>query len=137
MIIMILLAVEGVWGTPPEALDPRPNWRKITQAGVDFNTEWQEVNIPGAHLYSALKFKVLKEPMDLVSVTIVYNTGEDQSINIIFHVKAPGESREFAIDGSQRRVKKIVLLYQALPNQHNKTGHIEIWGLRVDPPKKK
>jgi hypothetical protein len=135
--IIFLLAVAGASGvafaqSPRVVTSDKAGWHKIGETTVDFKREKDEIAVLGANRFAAIKFRVLDEPVDLMSVNVIYDSGEDQSVTIIDHLKVSGDSREINLNGGERNVRKIVFVYKTLPNQKDKKAHVEIWGLKTN-----
>jgi hypothetical protein len=140
--MILMLAVAGASGVavaqnPKVVTSDKAGWHKIGETTVDFKKEREEVEIYGANRFAAIKFKVDKEPIDLVSAEIIYASGDSQNINFNLHIKAPGYSRETNLDGGERTVTKIIFVYKTLPNPNDKKAHVEIWGLKTNTDAKK
>src|SRR5258708_5202203 len=142
-IAMILtLALAGASGialaqNPKVVVSDKAGWHKIGETTVDFKKEREEIEIYGANRFAAIKFKVVKEPIDLVSAEIVYASGDNQMINFNLQLKAPGYSRETNLNGGERTVKKIILVYKTEPNANDRKAHVEIWGLKTNTDAKR
>jgi hypothetical protein len=140
-VMMLMLAIAGITGvvvaqTPKVVVSDKTGWHEIGEVTVDFKKEREEVVILGANRFSAIKFRVEDEPIDLVSAEIVYDKGDNQNITTIFHIKAPGESRNIDLNGGERNVKKIIFVYKTMPNANGKKAHVVIWGLKTNTDSK-
>ena len=138
---MLMLAIAGISGaamaqTPKVVTSDKTGWHEIGETTVDFKKEREEVIILGANRFAAIKFKVEDEPIDLVSAEIIYDSGDSQKITTIFHIKAPGESRNIDLNGGERNVKKIIFVYKTMPNDAGKKAHVAIWGLKTNTDSK-
>ena len=139
--LIMLLAVAGVSGvayaqSPRVITSDKAGWHKIGETTVDFKKERDEISVLGADKFSAIKFRVADEPIDLVEAYVVYESGDDQKININSHVKAPGDSRQIDLNGGERSIKKIGFVYKTLPNAADKKAHLEIWGYKTNTDSK-
>ena len=135
MIMMFaFVAVSGTaWAqTPAVIVSDKTGWHKIGETTVDFKKERDEIAVLGADRFSAIKFKVLDESIDLISAEVIYESGDPQNININIHVKSPDYSRQIDLNGTERAIKKIVFVYKTLPNMAEKKAHLEIWGLKTN-----
>ena len=139
--MMLMLAVAGASGValaqnPKVVTSDKTGWHKIGETTVDFKKEREEILVIGANRFADIKFKVADEPIDLVSVEIVFDNGENQRILINSHIKAPGDSRNINLKGAgERDVKKIIFVYKTLPNAGEKKAHVEVWGLKTNVDK--
>ena len=133
---ILSLAFAGISGvsyaqTPAVVVSDKTGWHKIGETTVDFKKEKDEVSVIGADKFASIKFKVVDESIDLVSVEVFYESGDNQIININSHIKAPGDSREIDLKGGKERsIKKIAFVYKTIPNAQEKKAHLEIWGYK-------
>ena len=139
--MVLMLAFAGISGvsfaqTPKVVVSDKKGWHDIGETTVDFKKEREEVLVLGANRFAAIKFVVEDEPIDLVSIEIVYESGDNQFLNILMHIKAPGESRQIDLNGGERSVKKIIFVYKTLPNSKDKKAHVEIMGLKTNTDSK-
>ena len=114
----------------------KEGWHKIGGTTVDFKKEKEEIMIMGANRFASIKFKVADAPLDITSVEIFYESGDNQMTNLNCSVKAPGESSIVNLNGGERSVKKIVFVYKTPPNTKDLKSHVEIWGLKTNTDKK-
>jgi len=132
----MMLAVAGATvayaQSPRVVTSDKTGWHKIGETTVDLKKERDEIAVLGADKFASIKFRVTDEPIDLVEAYVVYESGDDQKININMHVKAPGDSREINLNGGERSIRKIGFVYKTLPNPGDKKAHVEIWGLKTN-----
>ena len=117
-------------------LSDKTGWHKIGETTVDFTKDRDEVSVIGADRFAALIFKVDEAPIDLISIEVVYESGDNQKVNVNFPIKSPGQSKSIDINGGERSIKKINFVYKTLPNRQDTKAHVEIWGLKTNPDKK-
>lgn len=113
-------------------LNDSKGWHKIGDATADFTKERQEVVIMGADRFASLKFKVKDAPLDLVSLEVFYESGDNQNIAIGTPIQKNGESGVIDLNGGERDLKKVVFVYKTLPNTADKKAEVEIWGLKTN-----
>lgn len=121
---------------PKVITSDKTGWHKIGETRVDFKTERDAIDILGANRFSAIRLKVEDAPVDLVGAEAYYESGDKQDLKLYTSIKAPGESDVINLNGGERTLKKIVLVYKTIPNYKDKRAHIEIWGLKTNPDKK-
>jgi hypothetical protein len=117
-------------------MSDKKGWHKIGETTVDFKKEREEVMVMGANRFASIKFKVADAPIDITSVEIFYESGDNQTANLNCSVKAPGESSVVNLNGGERSLKKIVFVYKTPPNYKDLKSHVEIWGLKTNTDKK-
>jgi hypothetical protein len=137
--IMMLLAIAGfgvaVAQTPKVISSDKKGWHKIGETRVDFKSERDEINILGANRFAAIQLKVDDAPIDLIGAEAYYASGDKQDLKLYTSIKAPGESDIINLNGGERTLKKIVLVYKTIPNYKDKKAHVEIWGLKTNADK--
>ena len=138
--IIALLAIAG-YGVafaqlPKVVTSDKKGWHKIGETKVDFQKERDEIVILVANRFSAIKLKVDDAPIDLMGAEAYYESGDNQNLKIRASFKAPGESDIINLNGCERTLKKIVLVYKTIPNYKDKKAHVEIWGLKTNTDKK-
>ncbi len=138
--IIALLAIAG-YGVafaqlPKVVTSDKKGWHKIGETKVDFQKERDEIVILVANRFSAIKLKVDDAPIDLMGAEAYYESGDNQNLKIRASIKAPGESDIINLNGGERTLKKIVLVYKTIPNYKDKKAHVEIWGLKTNTDKK-
>ena len=137
----LLLVTAGIFGSVSAqqtavVLNDKSGWHKIGETTVDFKKDTDEITIIIADRFASIKFKVEDAPIDLVSLTVYYESGDHQHIKINMPIKAPGESRVINLNGGERSVKKIVFVYRTLPNRKDVKAHVAIWGMKTNTDKK-
>jgi len=140
-LLILLLAVVGSFGiasaqTPSVMITDEAGWHKIGERTVDFNKDRDEISVLGSDRFASLKFKVTEATIDLVSLEVMFESGDNQNVMISQSVKSPGESRVIDLKGgAERSIKKIVFVYKTLPNSKDEKASVEIWGLKTNKVK--
>lgn len=140
VVMMMMLAVAScgaAFAQKPEVItSDKTGWHKIGETTVDFKKDNDEIVLFGADRFATIKFKVTDAPIDLISLEIVYESGDNQMVSVNMPIKAPGESRTIDLKGGERNVKKIKFVYKTLPNHKDEKAHVEIYGLKTNTDKK-
>lgn len=139
--MIILLAIGASYGNANAQtgvmISDKTGWHTIGETTVDFKRDSDEVNVVLADRFAALKFKVEDAPINLMAMTVYYESGDHQHVDINSEIKVAGESRVIDLNGGERSIKKIVFVYKTLPNRKDEKAHVEIWGLKTNTDKKK
>jgi hypothetical protein len=117
-------------------LSDRTDWIRIGETTVNFETDRDEINVVGADKFAAIKFKVMDVPIHLMDLQVFFDDGGKQDINVNFPIKPKGESRIIELDGGERDLKKIVLVYKTISNRSDREARVEIWGLKTNDDKR-
>jgi len=138
ILLLLLVASYGIVGAQQTAviLNDESGWQKIGETTVNFKKDTDEIKVVVSNRFAAIKFKVYDAPISLVSLSVEYESGDHQHINVNTVVKAPGESRTINLNGGERSIKKIVFVYKTLPNRKDVKAHVEILGLKTNTDKK-
>ena len=108
----------------------RPNWSRIGEKTVDFSKEYDEIIMPGASRYSAIKFSVAGASVDISDMEIHYADGGKDDINVASPIRPGGESRSIEVKGNDKDIKKIVFRYKTMDNNRQKAT-VTVWGMRM------
>lgn len=139
-LMITMLAVLSIFSVNAQKtsviLSDRTDWIRIGETTVNFETDRDEINIIGADKFAAIKFKVMDVPIHLMDLQVYFDDGGKQDINVNFPIKPKGESRIIELDGGERDLKKIVLVYKTISNRNDREAHIEIWGLKTNDNKR-
>lgn len=137
MIILFAIAAYGVAcaQTPKIVTSDKKGWHKIGETKVNFTKDRDVIDILIANRFSAIQLKVEDAPIDLIGAEAYYESGDKQDLKINASIKAPGESDVINLNGGERTLKKIVLIYKTIPNNKDKVAHVEIWGLKTNKDK--
>lgn len=142
IILFVLLSVVSYTTVsaqqPGIVLSDKSGWHKIGETTVNFNTETDEILVIGANRFSAVQIKVTDAPVNLKSFDIYFDKGDMQSVAVGEDIKAPGESRVVQLDGKGERViRKVIFTYNTATGNAGNRAHLELWGLKTNPDKKK
>ena len=141
LVTIVLIAILGNFETafaqkPAIILSDKSGWHKIGKVTVDFSKDRDQIDVLGADRFAKIKFKVEKEPIDLISLEVYFESGDKQDIVVNSKIKEAGESEVIKLNGGERSLKKIVFVYKTLPNRKDKKAKVEVWGLKTNTDKK-
>jgi hypothetical protein len=132
--LLILMIALGVFGYSAVAQKPavetntNPGWHKIAVTQADLKKDRDEVVVLGADHFKSIKLRVKDVPVEITDLTVIYENETKQDIQVRNLIKAGGETRNIDLDGKDRAIKKIVLMYKTVPNSEKDKAEIEIWG---------
>jgi len=102
----------------------KPNnyqWQILGQRTVDMRADHDEVMITAWNgTFTKLKFKVLKAPIYIKNIRIVYGNGSVTKINVNKSFRQGAESKAFDLPGNHRIVQKVILNYSTIPTYKGK-----------------
>ena len=132
VLMLFLAALTGSFGVAfaqqGVILSDKAGWHKIAEKTVDFSKDRDDIYVVGNDKFSAVKFMVTDAAIHLNSLEISFETGNTQSVKINTPIKAAGESRTIDLDGGEREIKKIMFVYNTLPNSKAKKATVQVWG---------
>ena len=110
-----------------EAFLTAHNWELLGKRIVNVKADHDEIMVT-AHegTFTKLKFRILKAPIIIRNVKIVFGNGENKNIILKRKFAAGGESKIIDLPGNKRIIKKIVLNYKAIPGKGKAV--VAVWG---------
>ncbi len=139
---IMMLAIMGSTGlalaqSPAIITSDKSGWHKIAETTVDFAKERDVVSVLMADRFSALQFKVQEAAIDIISLEVVYESGDNQMIEVNTPIKAHSQSGIIDLNGGERNIKTISFVYKTMPNSKDTKAQVEIWGLKTNTDEKK
>lgn len=110
--------------------DSKAGWHKIAETSADLKMDKDEIVVLGADHFKSIRLKVLDEPLEVSNISVIYENGQKQDIEVRRLIKAGGKTRVIDLDGRDRAIKKILLMYKSVPNAAHDKAHVEIWGMK-------
>lgn len=131
MLLIVTASIGKLYSQQPAVMmSDKAGWHKIGETTVNFKKEKDEIMIIGTDRFSSIKFKVTDAPINLISMDIIFDGGEKQSVNLNTHLKAAGESKVINLNGGERDLDKITFVYKTIDNKRDQKAHVEVWGLK-------
>jgi hypothetical protein len=136
MIIAIALfafigIVNSSYAQKPEVVvSNKAGWHKIGEVKADFKMETQSIAVVGADKFKSIKLKVTDAPINIENVSVTYEDGESENINVRNELKAGAETRIIDLKNGPREIKRINFTYKTLPNVKEDKAHVELYGLK-------
>jgi len=115
---------------PAVMMNDKAGWHKIGEVTADLKAEKDELVVLGADRFRSIKIKVTDAPIHIASLEVFYESGDNESITLKSDFKAGGESRVIDLKGTDRAIKKVVFVYNTIPNSKNDKAHVELYGLK-------
>ncbi len=109
---------------------PVNNWERLGQKVVDMKADHDEILV-GARdgVFTAVKFKVMKAPIFVHNIKIVYGNGETQEFVLNRRFPMGTESKVIDLPGNKRIIRKIKLNYKSAPTARGRAV-VVAWGRR-------
>jgi len=115
---------------PAVMVSTSPGWHKIATTTVDLTKERDEVAVLGADHFSAIKLMVSGAPIDLQDLEIWYENGMKQDVAVRTPMEVGKESKVINVEGGDRDIDKIVLVYKTMPNRKDVKAEVTIYGMK-------
>lgn len=104
------------------------DWELLGEKTINLSLESDVLNLgPKAGVFTRLKFKILKQPVFIHHITVVYGNGKEDRKVIKRKFKAGSESAAIDLNGNKRIIKKIKFLYKT-NKKAKKRANIVIFG---------
>jgi hypothetical protein len=130
MLILPMLISTTYSQKPAVMVDKKAGWHKIGSLTASFKMEKDEIVVLGADKFKSIQLKVTDAPIHISSLEVYYETGDKEDVNVASDLKMGGETRVIDLKGSNRELKKIVLVYKTVPNQKDEKATVELYGLK-------
>ena len=121
---------------PGVVVSDKTGWHKIGERTINWKMDHDEIAVVGADRFASLKFRADFASIDLRSIEIFFENGENQNIRIENPIMMGTESKIVDLKGNERRIKKIVFVYKTLSDQREEKALIEVWGYKTNEEKK-
>lgn len=117
---------------PSVVLSDKKGWHKIGSRSVDFVRDHDEFVVVGADRFASIQFRVSEASIQLISLEVFYESGDNQKIAVNSPVISGTASKNIDLNGGERSLKKIVFEYKTIPNQKEEKAMVEVWGLKTN-----
>lgn len=103
-------------------------WELLGVRKIDHQLDRDEIIVTRAEgVFSALKLKIKRSPINMHKMAIHFGNGEVQEIDMRTRFAAGSESRLIDLPGNRRTIQKVVFWYDT-KNLAIGKGLIELWG---------
>ena len=126
--LLFAFTLSAAPSTVLESLDQGPRWEKLGARKVKYTIDRDEILVTRMDgMFTAIKIKVLKAPIDMMKCTIHFGNGQTQEVAMRNTIRAGGETRVIDIPGGARVIKKVVFWYDT-KNAARRRATVELWG---------
>jgi len=99
-------------------------WRELGTTVVKFTVDKDVIVVAGNDWFRQLKFHVIDAAIEMLNMTVVYETGAHQEIPLRLVIPKGGESRLIDLNGGERRLRRVEFTYKSgAPGFH---GHAKL-----------
>ena len=106
-------------------------WELLGMRKVNYALDRDEIFVTARDgVFSALKIKVNRSPINLHKIVVHFGNGDVQEIETRHNLPAGGETRVIDLEGNKRVIQKVVFWYEANSLGKGKRSEVHLWGLR-------
>jgi len=109
---------------------PAGSWRLLGTTSVKFTVDKDVIWVTGADAFRRLKFKVMDAPVEILNMTVVYESGQPDNIPVRAVIPQGGESRIIDLQGTVRRIRKVSFVYKSPGKITRGTAKVALWGIK-------
>ncbi|MBL0048232.1 MAG: hypothetical protein IPP32_09090 [Bacteroidetes bacterium] len=121
---------------PGIVLSDKKGWHKIGERTINWKMDHDEIVVVGADKFASIKFIAVFASIDIRSIVVHYESGDNQNITISNPILMGAESKVIDLTGGERAIKKIVFEYKTMPNRNEEKALVEVWGYKTNTDKK-
>lgn len=103
-------------------------WEQLGSKEVNFGLDRDEIIVTGSEgVFKSVMLKVKKAPINMYKMNIVFGDGSEQNVELKNNFRAGSQSRIIDLEGNNRVIRKVVLLYDT-KNYKRRKATVELWG---------
>lgn len=112
---------------------PRGGWVLFGSQRVGFNADRDTVRVGrDAGIFKKIALRVLENDIFLREVIVVFANGETQRVRVNVELKEGFRTAPLPLDGGDRFIDRIELVYQSKPGGRRLPAVVEVWGDYAD-----
>src|SRR6185295_4752112 len=117
----VLAAGFTAMGQKPAVMtSDKAGWHKIATNHVSYKTDRDEVVVLGKDHFKGLTLVAKDAPVDMLAFDVYFEGDKTpQKFELLSDMKVNEESKEFLLEGNQKAISKIVLVYKTIPVMKN------------------
>jgi hypothetical protein len=130
--LMVMIAVNAAaWAQKPAVIaNEKEGWQKIGEVTASFQVEKDGITVLGADRFKAIKLKVTDAPINIYNVTVYYENGDTEPLDVKSELKAGQETKTYNLKGTDKQLKKVVFTYKSVANMEGDKAHVELYGMK-------
>lgn len=103
-------------------------WEQLGSKEVNFGLDKDEILVTASEgIFKSVMLKVKKAPINMYKMTLVFGDGSEQNVELKNNFRAGSQSRIIDLEGNNRVIRKVVLLYDT-KNYKRRKATVELWG---------
>lgn len=105
-------------------------WRQLGVTVVKFTVDKDVIMLAGNDWFRQLKFRVADAPVEMLNMTVVYETGVPQNIPLRLVIPKGGESRLIDLNGGERKLRRVDFTYKSGAPGFHGSAKVILFGLK-------
>ena len=130
MLLAILITNRAFAQKPAVVASDKPGWHKIGEIKADFKLQEESIAVLGKDKFNSIKLKVTDAPLNLEKVTVLYESGNIEEIEVANNLQAGAETKEIPLKYPDNEIQKVTFRYKTEPNYRGEKGHVELYGYK-------
>ena len=104
-------------------------WDRLGTRIVGFQVDRDTFELQGEGRFRALRLCVARNAVRFREVEVQFGNGEQQRLPVSHFVRAGACTPPVAFDGRERRIRRVVMIYNAVPNYQGRAA-VTLYGQR-------
>lgn len=127
---LVFSAADVRAGEQVRATGGRPGWHELGTTVVRFTADHDVIRVAGNDWYNHLKFRVVDAAVEMINMTVVYESGAPDVIPLAFVIPKGAESRLIDLRGGERRIRSVQFTYRSGVPGFRGRSKIILFGLK-------
>jgi hypothetical protein len=116
---------------PAVVTSNEPGWHKIGEISASFKTQTESIVVLGADEFTSLKLRVTDAPININRLTVSYESGEVEDIDVRNELQAGSETRVINLKNSDKDISKVTFTYNTQANYKGEKATVVLYGLKT------
>jgi hypothetical protein len=115
---------------PAVVLSDKPGWHKIGEITASFTRDKESISVLGQDEFKSVKIKTTDAPINIQKVTVNYESGQAQDIEVNQQLTTGAETKVFDLTSPKKDIKNVTFTYKTMPSYKSERAHIELYGYK-------
>jgi hypothetical protein len=115
---------------PAVVVSGKPGWHKIGEIAASFHRDKESIAVLGKDEFKSVKFKTTDAPINIQKVTVNYESGQSQDIEVNQPLTTGAETKSFDLTNPEKDIKNVTFTYKTMPSYKSEKAHIELYGYK-------
>ncbi|MGE0708163.1 MAG: hypothetical protein AB7N76_00855 [Planctomycetota bacterium] len=110
----------------------KTEWVHLGQRKVSFGADRDEIDVTVSEgIFKRIRLHVEDNEVELWDLKVHFGNGDTQDVQVRKHFAAGSNTREIDLEGTNRVIKKVVLLYKSKLKPAKGRATVKLWGERI------